>query len=170
MKIINFEEFSQINEAFDTIKPKPIQFGSNADWDDPNPYTNGKFENIIGIYRTVFNLEGIFFQILFERMTGEVSFRVSETEDLTKFTDEPIGVGVNIQVLFSHILYVISKLIIQLRPPKIIFTSKSHTKKLYAGFYKSKSLEDEAKKLGYSSAKKESMPDGSDKYTYEFNK
>ena len=164
--MITFSEYLTLHEAFDSITPKPIPFGSNEDWDDPTPYTNQKFSAILGLMRTVFVLDGIYFQVLCDKTTQEVSFRVSRTEDLTQYSDEPIGVSINIQILFSHILYIISKYIEQYKPPRIMFTSRSHTKKLYAGFYKSKALNDQAKKLGYSLTSSESLPDGSDKYVY----
>ena len=67
----------------------------------------------------------------FNKETNEILFEVSKSDDITTFTDEKLGQGVNVQLLFSYLLYLLSFIIKEFNPPEIIFTSKLHTKKIY---------------------------------------
>lgn len=169
--MLSYQQFKNLLiESLDSLKPKEIQFGSNGDFWDENPYSDKKFSHFIdSLYQTLFKKDKIFFRVLFDKKTTEISFQVSKNEDVTSFTDEKLGEGTEIINLFSNLLYIIPFLVKQFNPQSLMFSSKQHTMKLYdALFLKSKAINSFLEQLGFK--KKDEIKknsDGSHSYYFE---
>lgn len=161
----------QLNESLDSLSPKEITFGSNADFWDENPYSDKKFSQFVGsLYQTLFKVNNIFFRILFDKKTKEISFQVSLSDDVSSFTDEKLTKGTEIVPLFSYILYILPFLIKQFSPNEVMFKSKDHTKKLYdALFNKSKGITSYLASIGFK-RKGDIIKNSDGEHSYYFEK
>jgi hypothetical protein len=172
--MLSYQKYKKLlSESLDSLSPKEIDFGSNGDFWDDNPYSDKKFSQFIGnLYQTIFKKDGIFFRVLFDKKTSEISFQVSKGEDVTSFNDEKLGKGTEIIQLFSHLLYIIPFIIKQFNPSTLMFSSKHHTLKLYdALFSKSKAINKFLQNVGFEKKSEiQKNSDGSHSYYFEKRK
>lgn len=124
-------------ESFDSLAPVPVSFGSNIDFFGAgDSYTDKKFEAMgSGLYRTVFQSDKVWVQVVFDKNNNELLFMTGDTDDITAFDTNKRSITGNIRMIFSNMLYIIPFLIKQLRPTTIMISSKPHTKKIYNYLY-----------------------------------